>query len=130
MSCDLDLASNGSLLPEWIQSLPQVESTAFLNCIPTVWKAFLGKVLCRIYCTSCDVIFINRSFKRTEKHTQGTLLRMLVHVRRGVKVEPGASSESHPFDVESYIFIWAAHWLHVTVLPAASTPRIYGLTDI
>ncbi|TWW81269.1 hypothetical protein D4764_01G0010840 [Takifugu flavidus] len=26
---------------------------------------------------------------------------MLVHVRGGVKGEPGASSESHPFDVES-----------------------------
>lgn len=57
---------------------------------------------------------------------RGTLLRALVHVRRGVKGEPGASSESHPFDVESYVFIWSAHWLHVTVLPAAGNPSDLG----
>lgn len=91
---------------------------------------FPGQLLCRIYIVRCQ-FFLNGSLKRAEKqHEEGTLLRMLGHVRRGVKGEPGASSESHPFDVESYVFIWPAHWLRVTVLPAASAPRISGLSEI
>lgn len=57
-------------------------------------------------------------------------VRVRVHVCGRVKGEPEGSSESHLLVVESYIFIWSAHWFHVTVLPAANTPQTHRLTHI
>lgn len=51
-----------------------------------------------------------------------------VHVRRRVKGKREASCESHLLLVESYVFIWSAHWFHVTVLPAANSTQTHGLT--